>query len=113
MTKEEQKRMRDEVLLDIYDWDKDILGLQTPTERKYEHETGKSCVFWQSEGKVSKGEDLDWHDTLPRAEDYITDGNTEEYERWVSMLVDRVVAEGANTREAVAEKIKEICEVRQ
>lgn len=105
-----QNQLRNEVLRDILNWEKDTLGLQEPLYHKYEADTGKSALYWHSQ----QADDGDWyHDTLPRPEDYETNGDTEEYVKWVSAIVAKIIAEGANTREAVAEKIKEICEVRQ
>ena len=107
------KQVRDEVVNDILDWNKDVLGLQEPLYRKYEVETGKSPVYWQSEKKATTGEDLCWHDTLPRDEEYTSNGDTEEYVKWVTAIVAKAIAEGAKTPEEIAKRIKEDCEVRR
>lgn len=105
-----QNLLRDEVLSSILDWDKDTMGLQEPMYRKYEAETGKSALYWYSQ-KECDGDF--YHDTLPRPDDYETNGDTDEYVKWATAIVEKIVADGAETPEDVANIIKAECEVRQ
>jgi len=64
----------------LYDWDLTVPG---GIEETYEKETGKSCVYWGPENE-SFGPHFD---DLPREENYITNGYTNEFVSWVN---DRV-----------------------
>lgn len=109
----EQKELCEDIMGLLWDWWGDITqewnDITLLVEQKYETKTGKSCVNWQS----VDGQDCDLHDTLPRKEDYTTSGYTKGFENWVVDLIVKIVTEGADTREAVAKKIKEECKVRQ
>lgn len=72
-------------------------------EKQYEKATGKSCVYWMSE---SNNDGDCFHDTLPRDEDYTTNGYTESFNEYAKKRIADAVAHGAKTLVAVATLIK-------
>lgn len=111
MTKK-QKVLCDEVWGSVQSWVGDYqeeLEVQSNLEGTYEKETGKSCVYWESLG--SSDGDV-WHDTLPRLEDYTTNGYTYEFNDWASGKIAKVVVENnCKTRKEAADAIRKLCPV--
>lgn len=109
---QEQKVLCDEVWDSVQSWFGECpkeLDVQGNLEDTYEEEVGKSCVYWYSpsnfDGDVC-------HDTLPRDEDYETNGYTDKFYNWAADKIVQAVAEaGCETRKEVADYIKKICPV--
>jgi len=78
------------VFWEWFDTNSEASGL----EEKYEKETGKSCVWWvEDEGACVC--------TLPRTEDYASNGFTDEFVGWVNGKVVDAYMNGAKTVQAV------------
>ena len=69
----------------LYDWDLTVPG---GIEETYEKETARSCVYWGPAPTLNGNICGDpCRDYLPREENYITNGYTNEFVSWVN---DRV-----------------------
>ena len=109
-----QKELCETVWVSVSDWCKSVpegCDISLNMEQFYEHETGKSCVNWHD----PDNDDGDWyHDTLPRSENYESNGYTKEFEEWaIDIIVKAVVEEGHNTQKKVADFIRKACPVVQ
>ncbi len=109
-----QKELCETVWVSVSDWCKAVpkgCDISVNLEQAYEHKTGKSCVNWYD----PDNDDGDWcHDTLPRPENYASNGYTEEFEKWtIDFIVKAVVEEGRNTQKKVANFIRKECPVVQ
>lgn len=71
-------------------------------EDNYEAETGRSCVRWRDK------EDWGLRETLPRSADYTTEGYTDDFFKWATERIARVVAAGANSVDEIAVKIMDM-----
>ena len=107
---EPQKALCDKVWDSVQSWQLVVpqeLDIQSNLEDTYEELTGKSCVRWTDGGTSGN-----WRDTLPRCEDYTTNGYTDEFNDWAADKIAKAVAEaGCETHEEVAQYIKKICPV--
>ena len=102
-----QKELCETVWVSVSDWCKELLpgcDISENMEMSYERETGKSCVNWRdSETWACKT-------TLPRSEDYTTEGFTDEFEKWATdIIVKAVVEAGCETQLEVADYIRKRC----
>jgi len=103
----EERKLCEKAFENVWDWDKeegldDSEKFSAELGNQYEAETGRSSVWWTNEGDESN-----WRDTLPRDDDYHTDGDTDEYYEYVKKRIAEVVANGANTLCKIATAIKE------
>lgn len=104
-----QKELCETVWESVSDWYKKLpegcdIGLNM--EYTYEYETDKSCVNWRD------AEDWGLRDTLPRSEEYMTEGYTQEFENWaIDIIVKAVVEAGCKTQLEVADYIRKRCPV--
>ena len=108
----EQKELCETVWESVSDWCKSVpkgCDISINLEQSYEHNTGKSCVNWHD----PDNDDGDWnHDTLPRTENYETNGYTEDFKKWtIDIIVKAVVEEGNNTQKKVANFIRKRCPI--
>lgn len=81
-----------------FDTNTDALSL----EKAYEKEKGVSCVWWTKEGDASS-----WRDTLPRDENYHTDGFTDEFGAWVNQKIIRAYLDGKTTLKTIITALTE------
>lgn len=82
-------------------WD---LPVPEGIEEAYERETGKSCVYWRSESDPNRcGDPSD--ETLPRSEDFETNGYTEGFYGWYEAKVVECVRSGTTDPEEIWKRI--------
>ncbi len=90
----------------VWSWCKEVPqdeNFSQELEKQYEKATGKSCVYWMSE---SNNDGDCFHDTLPRDEEYTTNGYTEAFNEYAKKRIADAVTIGAKTLVAVAKIIK-------
>lgn len=109
-----QKELCETVWVSVSDWCKAVpkgCDISVNMEDTYEHVTGKSCMYWYD----PNAHDGDWYrDTLPRSENYQTNGYTEVFGKWATDLIAKAVVEkGLDTQEKVANFIRKECPVVQ
>ena len=105
LTREERK-LCEKAFENVWDWNKedgldDSEKFSAELGNQYEAETGRSCVWWTNEG-----DEINWRDTLPRDDDFHTNGDTEYYYGYAKKRIAEVVSGGANTLCKIADAIK-------
>ena len=95
-----QQKELEPLLQEFWVWF-DCNNFATNVEGDYEKETGKSCVWWTNEG-----DDSHWRDTLPRDEDYHTNGFTDEFAEWMDKKVIEEYLKGKTTLKKIIAAFK-------
>lgn len=102
-----QRKLCADAFEHIVDWSKEAAGMYAEDcfslhlATQYEKDTGKSSLWWTKEGDVDN-----WRDTLPRDEDFHTNGDTDEYYEYAKKRIAEIVGDGAKSIREIATAIR-------